>query len=69
MEQLSNNQLAKVYHCQEKETGNNYVVKKVNMRKKRLKIENNRGEDTILQRINEFAVRNTVKMVSSWKED
>ncbi len=69
MEQISNNQIAKVYHCKEKETGINYVIKKVNMMLKRMKITNNKGEDTILKRINELAIRNTVKMVKSWKED
>jgi hypothetical protein len=39
------------------------------MKQKRIKIENNRGENTILRRLNEFSVRNTVKMVGSWKED
>ena len=36
---------------------------------KRMKLSNNKGEDTVLKRINEYLVRNTVKMVTSWKED
>jgi len=60
---------SKVYFCKEKATGADFVIKKVNLHNKRHKLCNNDGEDRIYAKLQELKIRNTVKLIKSWKED
>ena len=60
---------SEIYECQSKLDNKIYWIKRTNFYRQTRFVNNNPGEDTIYRLISKLGIQNTMKMITSWRED
>ena len=60
---------SEIYECQSKLDNKIYWIKRTNFYRQTRFVNNNPGEDTIYRLISKLRIQNTMKMITSWRED